>query len=602
MLQRPTLRSTGLPLGLAFVALLVLNLGLYTRLASQPEPIGFEIPYFEDFSTINANPYEEFGGDWEIRDETLVQLNTDGFDLTSYIPLSLAPEQTYTYELTMRFLGGTMGGGVLFNAQQTTSRQKSHMVRFNVDQGQLWLIYGFFGDDSDFFGQGSVLLPITPENVDQHRLKVQVNVDTYAIYLDDALLSTDIPLNYHGGSVGLITATSQVAFDDVRIDENIVHPASLVEITEQPVAVTPVISQSDTMIILDTPLFADSFDGTGGDTLWQPISGNWSFSDSALIQTKTDEYDLSNIYQQAIPYPMTLRTTFQHQQGAGAGVLFNLPQSGLKNDGHMVRYVEAGDVIAWGYFDENGVFNGQGSTAVALPGQSTHTLSITTDGQTYDVFLDEIPLTTGLPIVNPVTPSYIGLTASQSAVAFQNVEVFTGTLGTSQATTETTANINADSATGTWLVEGGNITQTDTEQTDYVAGTGFAGEQFTVSVDIDLPADVPDAGAGLIFHMNGRDDRTQGYMVRFGSGGSELFWGQYAEDGAFAGEGGVPTEITPQQTQRLQLIVSENSFDIRVNDQTLVEAIPIQRSNGWIGLVSYRGPVQFSNFSLQLGE
>jgi len=601
MLQRPTFRSTGLPLGLAVIALIVLNLGLYTRLVALPEQVVFEIPYFEDFATLTTNPYDEFGGDWEIRDETLVQLSTDGFDLTTYIPLALAPEQIYVYETKIKFLGGTMGGGVLFNAQQTTSRQKSHMVRFNVDQDQLWMIYGYFGDDSDFIGQGSILLAITPENVDQHRLKVQVNPESYNIYLDDGLLVDNIPLNYFGGSVGLITATSQVAFDDVRIDENITQA---IPATQPPIIMTDSVLQptTDVSIILDTPLFTDSFDSVGGESLWQPISGDWLFSDGRLVQQLTDGFDLSNIYQRALPYPMTFKATFQHQQGSGAGVLFNLPQTGSKNGGHMVRYIDMGDVIAWGYFDESGVFNGQGDIKVGQPGQISHTLAIIVNGQTYDIYLDDTLLRNGIPIVNPVSPSYIGVTASQSAVSFENVDVFTGTTNLTQPDIETTANINIESATGTWIIDGGNITQTDTDNTDYVAGTGFAGEQFTISVDINLPPDVPDAGAGLIFHMNGRDDRSQGYMVRFGSGGSEVFWGQFTDDGTFAGDGGVPTEIEPQESQRLQLIVSENTFDIRINNKTLVESIPLQRTNGWIGLVSFRGPVQFSNLNLQLGE
>lgn len=604
MLQRPSFRSTGLPLGLAVIALIALNLGLYTRLVALPEPVVFEIPYFEDFSTLTANPYDEFGGDWEIRDETLVQLSTDGFDLTTYIPLALAPEQSYVYETTMTFLGGTMGGGVLFNAQQTTSRQKSHMVRFNVDQGQLWLIYGYFGDDSNFTGQGSVLLSISPENVDRHRLGIQVNSDTYAIYLDDVLLADKIQLNYFGGSVGLITATSQVAFDDVRIDENLAQVNVQPEVNQASAVASEAVLEpaTDLTTIVDTPLFSDSFDGTGAETLWQPISGNWAFENGTLIQQQVDGFDLSNIYQQAVAYPMTLKTTFQHQQGSGAGLLFNLPDAGLKNGGHMVRYIDTGDVIAWGYFDENAVFVGQGDVKVEQPAQNSHTLAITANGQTYDIYLDDALLMANVPIVNPVSPSYIGLTASQSSVAFDKVEVFTGTSASPQSTIETSANINVDSATGTWLIENGIITQTDTEKTDYVAGTGFAGEQFAISVDIKLPPDNPDAGAGLIFHMKGRDDRTQGYMVRFGSGGSELFWGQFADDGTFTGDGGVPTVIDPQETQILQLIVSDSTFDVQVNGETLVESIPLKRSNGWIGLVSFSGPVQFSNLSLQLGE
>lgn len=79
MLARPTFRSTWLPLGVGALALLVLNLGLYTRLATQQVTAAvtqqFSLPYYEDFSVVSSVPYEEYGGDWEIRDEMLVQLS-----------------------------------------------------------------------------------------------------------------------------------------------------------------------------------------------------------------------------------------------------------------------------------------------------------------------------------------------------------------------------------------------------------------------------------------------------------------------------------------------------------------------------------------------
>lgn len=347
--------------------------------------------------------------------------------------------------------------------------------------------------------------------------------------------------------------------------------------------------------------FADSFDpNADGESLWLPISGNWFYENSSLVQGQTDGYDLSNIYQVPVPYPMTLRATFQHRQAAGGGVLFNMPNADNKNGGHMVRYVDAGDVIAWGYFDADGVFNGQGSATVPLPELNEHTLEIIANGSTYAISIDGAEITRDIPLNNPASPSHIGLTASLSAVAFNQVDVFT--TGDAESLTETTANIDADAATGTWIVDGGNITQTDVELTDYIAGTGIAGERFVVSADILLPAENPDAGAGITFHMDGRDDPRLGTMVRFGSGGSELFWGRYDAEGNFNGEGGIPLELAARDTHSLQLIVRDETFDIVVDGVSMVEAIPLQSGGGWIGLVSFSGSVTFSNVRLELGE
>src|SRR5262249_30989285 len=150
----------------------ILNVGLYTRLAPSASAAAstVSLPYFADFSKAENADYTVWGGDWEIRDQTLVQLNTTGFDLGTAIPLKIPANQAYQFTTKLHFLGGTMGGGLLFNIQQTTSRQKSQMVRFNVDTGKLYIIYGDFGDDSNFVGQGSATLNLDPQNGDWHTL------------------------------------------------------------------------------------------------------------------------------------------------------------------------------------------------------------------------------------------------------------------------------------------------------------------------------------------------------------------------------------------------------------------------------------------------
>ncbi len=591
-LQRPTLRTTWIPLGLAAVALLILNMGLYARLGSQPANPQFEFPYYEDFSAFTISDYNAFGGDWVIRDEALVQLSTSGYDLMSFVPINIAPEQPYVFETTLRFLGGSMGGGVIFNAQQTTSRQKSHMARFNVDMGQLWLIYGYFGEDSDFVGQGSAALDIDPNDPASRQLIVQIYDETYSLFVDGVAVALDVPLMYHGGSVGFISATSQIAFDDVRVDADF-DSAVVEQPAERPLE--PVIEQPPDPDTQAT-VFADTFDGTEGESLWQPISGDWRFADGAYIQGQPTGFDLSTIYQRTITYPLSFGAVFQHQQGGGGGLLFNLSAVDSQNNGQMVRFFEDGNVLAWGYFDANGVFNGQGSAPVASAEGATHTLEVLATNDTYAIYLDDTEVATDIPINSPTAAGYIGLTASQSVVAFDAV-----TVSAMGEPSTTVANIDAEAANGNWVVDDGVIQQTDTENTDYVAGTGLAGEQFTVSVRITLPPDNPDAGGGIVFHMGGRDDPHQGYMVRFGSGGQEIFWGRYNADGVFMGEGGVPLNLMAGEAYQLLLNVREDSFDIQVNDDMIVGMIPLESGSGWIGLVSFGGPITFTDIRLQLG-
>lgn len=611
MLQRPTFQSTWLPLSLAALALVIINLGLYTRLASQPiVTTTLSLPYNEDFASTPAQSYAVFGGDWEIRDEALVQLSTSGFDLMNFIPVELDAAQAYRFGVTVRYLGGTMGGGLIFNSQQPRSNLQSHMARFNVAGDQLWVIYGYFDEVGGFVGQGSTPLGLAPDDVAPHRLEVVVNDETYTLLFDSTPVVADIPLQFKGGAVGLVAATSQVAFDDLSIDLDtgaalVADPPTADNIAEATEAVInpPTLVENPANLGNGQLIFRETFDGEGsgpGTSSWQPISGDWDYADGRMIQLSPAGFDLSTIHQTPVSYPLVVEATFTHDQGAGAGILFNLPQPTLKNGGHMARYVDEAGTIAWGYFDDTGVFNGQGSAQATPPANARHTMRVVSDGSTYSVLVDETVIAANIPVINPTEQGYIGVTASQSVVNFDEVSVFSGEMPA--VGDDSAARIDSAAATGNWMVENTQITQLSTENTDYVAGTGLAGETFNISVELVLPEGNTNAGAGIIFHMDGRDDFREGHMVRFGGGGQELFWGRYDADGVFAGQGGVPFDLSQGEPHTLLLMVHEGDFDIVVNGEMLVESIPLERASGWIGLVSFGGPVTFDNVSLQLGQ
>lgn len=582
------------------VALIVLNLGLYTRLASQPRKDLVTFPYHEDFSAVTTVPYEEFGGDWEIRDQALVQMSTSGYDLSTFIPVSIPADQAYQFEASLKFLGGAMGGGVFFNAQQTTSRQKSHMARFNVDGGKLWLIYGYFGDDSNFTGQGSAALSLDPSDPNPHRLGVRVAGGTYALTLDGAVLAENIPLQYEGGAVGFISATSQVAFDDVAVDPYEGAPQAA-PTTAAPDAAPTTTPASETVV--SQPLYQDTFDNpAASDSLWRPISGNWQPDNGSLVQTQAEGYDLSAIYQKPLTGAFTLRTTFLHRQGVGGGVLVNLPAPDNKIGGTMVRYVDKGDYISWGYFDADGNYQAQGGSTVPLPGTAVHILEVTVNGSTYGVRLDGNTLGADIPLQTPNATSYVALTASQSIVQFDDVQMLSDQSIPAVPTPAGLTQINAETVSGTWVAQDNLITQTDTQLTDYVAGTGLAAERFKLTVDIKLPAGSADAGAGMIFHMQGRDDVRLGQMIRLANGGKGIFWGHYDEAGTFQGEGSADLTLSPGDTHTFVITVHAETYEIQVDGQTIAAAVPVQRQAGWIGLLSFSGPVEFSNIRLELGE
>jgi len=604
MLKSPSFRSTGLPVGLTLIALVIFNVGLYARLGAQPKVDRFSLPYTEDFSVVTDNPYEEFGGDWEIRDEMLIQLDTNGFDLTSFIPLTIPESESYTFGATLKYLGGSIGGGLIFNAQQVTSRQKSHMVRFNVDNGQLWLIYGYFGDDSNFIGQGSTQLQMSPTDDTPQRLSVNVSADNYAITLNDSTLVQAVPLEYTGGAVGFISASSQMGFDDVVVaplEASVTNAEATAETSIEVMQATEQASTTSNTEFLTRELYTETFESRGiGEVRWRPINGNWTYEDNALVQKQTELFDLTNVYQNPITYPMTYLAKFRHLEGVGGGIMFNLKLPNAIENGYMVRYFSDADVIAWGYFDEQLVFNGLGSVEVAPPGTSQHTLGVAVSEGTFDILLDGSVIAFNIPIAEVVSPSFVSLVTSQSMVAFDQVNIF-GEVTRVQSNM-TSASIDSASAIGTWSVENDLIMQTDTEATDYIAGTGLAGEQFTTSVNIQFDTELDDVGAGIIFHMTERDNPALGYLVRLSDRGHGVFWGQFNADSIFTGLGNASLNAGTLEQATLKVVVKTSSFDIWIDDEIIAENIPLNRNSGWIGLVSFRGPVTFSNLNILLGE
>ncbi len=600
-MQEASIQKTVLPVLIAFVILVLFNLGLYFRLSAHSASYELAFPYQNGFETTDVLTFPSFGGDWDVRDDTLVQISTTGFDLGILIPLDIEPAQAYRYSVDMRYLGGSMGGGLIFNSQNGRNRQQSHMLRFNEDDERLWIIYGYFGDDSNFIGQGSIPLEVLPDDAAWQNLGVLVGQESYGVTYNGDLLVDDIPLEYQGGAVGLITSASQITFDNLVVeawDSNMVEPAPL-EATAIPATSTP----DPVEVNLDQPsIFVDDFAGGENEPgLWLPFSGEWQFVDGTFTQNQPDGFDLGAGYNRAFG-DVTVSTTFRHLEGQGAGVLFNMEEPDSQWNAHMVRYVHDDNFLFWGYFDAEGNFNGQGSVPVTPPSNDTHSLSVINDGLSYSVVLDGQLIAPNIPIM--VRGDYVGLVVAQSRVAFDNFNI-SGNGASVIAEPEVSAStptqgLNLNSVTGDWEF-GDVIMQGATDAVDYIAGTGVAAETFSVSVMITLP-DLDDAGAGLVFHMNGRDDISNGEMIRFGSGGSEIFWGVYDENANFEGRGGAPLEIDWSQPHQLTLNVSTDTYDVLIDGEILVTDLPVRGEFGWIGLLSYRGEVTFSDFALSIGQ
>lgn len=394
--------SLRLTMGAGLLALLLWLVGnsalFLTIYAETLTPL--TLPYQEAFTTMQRLDYRQFGGHWRVQEEALVQSDATQPDHFAMIPLPLASEQSYQFSAYLKVLAGANGGGLAFNMQQQDDLRQSHLVRFGAEEGQPYLVFGYFDENDTFVEQGS--LP-SFDLTQGATLQVLVQDDTYMVLIDKQIQQAQIPLHYHGGHVGLTTWFSSVLFDNVAI--TVANPETVAEAA--PVSVPTILLSQN---------FADDVD----QTQWQALSGDWQFTDGVLVQQKAEGFDYTISHADRFAQ-FVLRARFRHGAGAaGGGVLFNCPDKETAKCGHLVRY-DQGKTLIWGYFDEQGEFVTQGFQAVAPPGDQAHTLQITSDGTGYAILLDETVVAQDVPLMS--REGHIGLTASQSVVAFESVTV-----------------------------------------------------------------------------------------------------------------------------------------------------------------------------------
>ena len=433
-----SLSLIGKSVAVAVFAWVSLNLLLFTVLYGDTfAPLS--LPYSEDFAQLTRLDYRQFGGTWRVRDSRLVQSDAQGSDLLAVLPLTLPQSQPYQFGAHLEILNGPNGAGLMFNLQHADNRQQSHLVRFGANEGRNYLVFGYFDENLKFIEQGSVAPFEIVQSID---LAVLVHKKTYDVLVNGQPVQREIPLQYNGGRVALTTWFSTIAFDDVYITPVVLQPEPA-PITDAPPALTtadspativgdaaparasdPTSLSSASSLTRSTPVannayFFEDFSSEAHLAQWNAVIGEWRFEPGALVQLQPQGYDYSTIYTGSFSQ-FTLRVRFSHRQGIGGGLLFNMPDAASEKSGHMVRYFED-NVLAWGYFNAEGVFAGQGNIRVDPPSTQAHTLQISADGAVYSITLDEQLVAENVPLINK--QGHIGLTASQSVVAFEEVEI-----------------------------------------------------------------------------------------------------------------------------------------------------------------------------------
>ncbi len=348
-----------------------------------------------------------------------------------------------------------------------------------------------------------------------------------------------------------------------------------------------------------TSSYTSEFTGKVSEQGWRANSGQWSFAEGKFVQSNAEGFDSSAVYARELFKDFSLSATFAHDEGSGAGILFNMPDKGQLAGAHMVRYSERrSNAIIWGYYDETGRFKGQGFADVEPASTTKHTIRVVSSGSKYDIYLDDKPVVSDLPLQSE--SGYIGLITVRSSATFESVIVDGAKAKPREAKPASDGFNDLRVLNGTWNSDGGVFRQTVPNLADYLINTGAAGSVFTAEVKITL-SNTPDVGGGLVFHMADRGSKKNAYVVRLRDGGKGIWWGSTDEAGKFKGQGSA-TLTGASKSFALKVVVKFDRASILVNDKEIVNDVPLSRPDGWIGLLAYGGPVTFENLKISVEQ
>ena len=109
-----------------------------------------------------------------------------------------------------------------------------------------------------------------------------------------------------------------------------------------------------------------------------------------MTQNDPNAYDTGIGYETGVYENYVVQARFEHHQGVGAGLFFNMPSPYQINGAHVVRYSDETDALIWGHYDAQGAFVRQGFADIAPPGDQLHQLQVFSGADSYDIFLDDL--------------------------------------------------------------------------------------------------------------------------------------------------------------------------------------------------------------------
>ncbi|MDX2004734.1 MAG: hypothetical protein SFU83_05600 [Meiothermus sp.] len=410
-------------------------------------------------------------------------------------------------------LSAASGGPVelIFQAQATEPLSRAHYVRLERREGRLRVSSGYY----DVRGQSRSLAERsvqTGQSAAYPTLEVDVQPRTYRLSLDGRGLF-QLPLRYVGGRVLL-----RLPAGADGLELRALAPAA-------PVPLAPQAAPEPTATLLYRADFSRPDPG------WRLLEGAWRWGQGYLEQSSPEGFDLAALPPAPAFSEFRLRVRLQHLEGAGGGVVFNLPTTEGLRGGHLVRFAEDGRSLFWGYFDRGGAFVGQGFAPLKPSGLDPHRLEVLSRRDTYEVRLDGATLARGVPLYG--NRGFVGLTASQSRTSFtelrvERLEPEADPTGLSFLE----PGLAFDSQGGRWQRVGLALYQQDPTPQEARMASRKPLELRRLRMEL-RPGETAEAVG--VYGVPAPSDWRGGWGVRLSQGGRKLVWGRVEEGGLLEG-------------------------------------------------------------------
>ncbi|NTW02558.1 MAG: hypothetical protein HGA19_14980 [Oscillochloris sp.] len=354
------------------------------------------------------SPWIPLAGEWVQADNIYAQRNQEGFDYLSLLDLPV--QSDYSVETKLRLVAGAMGGGIIYNAPNLTTRGGAQIV--DLDKQGAFVRWGHYEEDGTYRFDGGADLNPPLNDKKWHTMRVDTHGATSTISIDDQEIDTIDNISTEG-YVGLSSSQAEVEFDDMSVRTLPAEGDQLTKPTAVPTAapsVEPISSR-----------FSDDF-ADGNAQGWQVLGGTWQVLDNEYQQTSTDGVDLASVSSfSGKNYSASIRLR-QIDGEMRSGLIFNMNQRDSKARSQIVNFTQGGTSLQWGHFDEGGNFVFEGSAELPKAEKGAwHTLQVRVADGKVAISLDDEEITTDIDLT--YNKGYVGLIASGGSAAFDDIQI-----------------------------------------------------------------------------------------------------------------------------------------------------------------------------------